>query len=233
MLRKACRNFEQFYDLSEGEAYEEWIDQHSMKVPHWSMADITDYGEIDKHKKRREDCGLDRGCSSVSNDRCLHPLVERVKLGLNAVCPTEWVLIDVIADSGACETVMPKNLCANITLRESEASQAGVEYEVASGKAVPNLGERHCEIFCEGAGSSMMMHFQVADVHRPLLSLSRAADQGLKSHLTWYGGYLEETKTGETIPIQRRGNLYIMQIWVRASAEPPDPNAGFARRGNP
>jgi len=142
-------------------------------------------------------------------------------------------LIDVIADSGACETVMPKNLCSNIKLRESEASKAGVEYEVASGKAVPNLGERHCEIFCEGAGSSMMMHFQVADIHRPLLSLSRAADQGFKSHLDWYGGYLEDTKTGETIPIQRRGNLYIMQIWVRASSEPPDPNAGFARLGHP
>jgi hypothetical protein len=98
-------------------------------------------------------------------------------------------------------------------------------------KAVPNLGERHCEIFCEGAGSSMMMHFQVADIHRPLLSLSRAADQGFKSHLDWYGGYLEDTKTGETIPIQRRGNLYIMQIWVRASSEPPDPNSGFARLG--
>ena len=162
---------------------------------------------------------------------CIHSL--RVKLGLNAISPTEWVLVDDIADSGACETVMPKNLCASITLRESVASKAGVEYEVASGKAVPNLGERHCEIFCEGAGSSTMMHFQVADIHRPLLSLSRAADQGFKSHLDWYGGYLEETKTGETIPIQRRGNLYIMQIWVRASAEAPDPNTGFARRGNP
>ena len=90
-----------------------------MKVAYWAIADITDYGEIDKHKKRREDWCLDRGCSSVSNDRGLHPLVERVKPGLNAVSMSEWVLIDVIADSGACETVMPKNLCANITLRES------------------------------------------------------------------------------------------------------------------
>ena len=117
MVRKACRNFERFYELSEGEAYEEWIDQHSMKVPDLSMADITDHGEIDQHKKRREDCGLDRGCSSVSNYRCLIPRVERVKPGLNVVSPTEWVLIDAIADSGACETVMPKNLCFNITLR--------------------------------------------------------------------------------------------------------------------
>ena len=108
------------------------------------------------------------------------------------------MLIDVIAGSVACEVVMPKALCSNIALRESEASRAGVEYEVASGKAVPKLGERHCEFFCEGAGSSMMMHFQMADIHRPMLSLSRAADQGFRSHLDWYGGYLGDTETGET-----------------------------------
>ena len=79
----------------------------------------------------------------------------------------------------------------------------------------------------------MMMYFQVADIHRPLLSLSRAADQGFRSVLDQYGGYLEDTTTGEQIPIQRRGNLYIMQMWIRASPEerPPDPNQGFAGRG--
>ena len=116
MVRKACRFFERFYELSEGEAYEEWIGVHSMKVPEWSRADVTDYDKMHKHKTRREECGLDGGCSSVSNNRCLAPLVERVKPGLNAVSPTEWVLIDVMADSGARETVMPKDLCFNITL---------------------------------------------------------------------------------------------------------------------
>ena len=91
--------------------------------------------------------------------------------------------INVIPDAGASEAVTPKGLCSNLALRESAASRAGVEYEVASGKAVVNLGERHCEIFCEGAESLIMMHFQVADIHRPWLSLSRAADQGFRSYL--------------------------------------------------
>ena len=50
-----------------------------------------------------------------------------------------------------------------------------------------------------------MMHFQVADIHRPLLSLSQAADQGFWSHLDYSGGWLEDTRSGEIIPIQRRG----------------------------
>ena len=166
------------------------------------------------------------------NELKLCPFIEMQKEGLHAVAEEEWILVEVIADSGACETVMPKTMCSGIRLRESKGSKAGTEYEVASGKSVPNLGERHCEVDCEGAASSMLMHFQVADIHRPLLSLSRAADQGFTSHLDMNGGYLEDSMTGERIPIQRRGNLYIMSIWIRGNPEsrPPD-TSGFARPG--
>ena len=171
----------------------------------------------------------------ITENRGLNPFIEMEPESLNNVGAAEWIMVEVIADSGACETVMPKTLCPNIRLRESAGSKAGTKYEVASGKSVPNLGERHCEVFCEGAAGSMMMHFQVADIHRPLLSLSRAADQGFRSHLDKNGGWLEDTKSGEVIPIQRRGNLYIMQLWIRASpdeiSEPPDPNSGFTRPG--
>ena len=84
--------------------------------------------------------------------RELHPLIEKAPHGLNSVAASEWILIDLIADSGACETVLPKGLCPNISLRESHGNKSGVEYEVASGKAVLNLEEKHCDIFCEGAG---------------------------------------------------------------------------------
>ena len=225
MLRKACEHFEKFFAPSKEEAYEEWIDEHSLKVPGWADSNVADFEDIRRQKEHREANSLIGGCAMIGHDQSLLPRIEKTRQGLISVSPAEGVLIDVIADSGACETVMPKGICANIKLRESGASKAGVEYEVASGKAVPNLGERHCGIFCEGAGAPMMMHFQVADIHRPLLSLSRAADRGFRSRLVvrW---------TRETIPIQRRGYLYIMQKWVRGSVDqPPDPNSGFVRRG--
>ena len=136
----------------------------------------------------------------------------------------------MIVDSGACETVLPASILQHIKLRDSAGSLAKTEYEVASGKAVPNLGERHCEVWCGGVNSAMLMHFQVADIHRPLLSLSRAADQGFRSHLEQDGGWLENTMTGEVIPIQRRGNLYILELWVRAGADDRE-DPGFARQG--
>ena len=165
----------------------------------------------------------------MSSGRALVPLVPKVSGSLNAMSASQWTLIEVIADSGACATVLPMSMCPNIKLRESVSSKAGLEYEVASGQAVKNEGEKHCEIFVEGAGSSMLMHFQVADIHRPLLSLSCAADQGFRSHLDQYGGWLEDTKSGECIPIERRGNLYVMQIWVRGA--PDETNAGFVGQG--
>ena len=108
----------------------------------------------------------------MSSGRALVPLTPKVSGSLNAMSASQWTLIEVIADSGACATVLPMSMCPNIKLRESVSSKAGLEYEVASGKAVKNEGEKHCEIFVEGAGASMLMHFQMADIHRPLLFFS-------------------------------------------------------------
>ena len=72
----------------------------------------------------------------------------------------------------------------------------------------------------------LLMHFQIADVHKPLLSLSKVADMGFSSHLEKDGGYIQDDHTGEKILLQRRGNLYVMKLWVRSAD--PSPGSGFA-----
>ena len=68
--------------------------------------------------------------------------------------------------------------------------------------------------------------FQVADVHKALLSNTRVADAGYECHLNARGGFLLDVHTGEKIPIAREGNLYTMRAWIKG-----DPNEGFARQG--
>ena len=51
----------------------------------------------------------------------------------------EWIEIEVTADSGACETVMPANMAQNIEILQSVTSH-GAEYEVANGQTIPKLG---------------------------------------------------------------------------------------------
>ena len=62
--------------------------------------------------------------------------------------------------------------------------------------------------------------FQVADVHKPLLSISRCADMGFQCYLGREGGYMEDTMTGERIPLYRIDNLYVMKAWIKRDPDP-------------
>ena len=138
--------------------------------------------------------------------------------------PTEegWVEIEITIDSGACDTVMPAAMCGHISIFQTE--ERGVEYEVANGETIPNLGERHCFLMTEDSNVMKEIVFQCADIHKPLLSVSRCADLGYQCILEKTGGMLKDMVTGEEIPIHRRGNLYVMRAWVRQSKP-----SGFAR----
>ena len=130
----------------------------------------------------------------------------------------EWYEIELTADTGACDTVVvPKAMCPGIPVTPSMQSLRGMEYEVASGASIPNLGEKKCQMWTEGATAPKTINMQVADVHKALLSLSRCADMGFESRFGAAFGCLIDTATGEITPLQRRGNLYILRARVRAS----------------
>ena len=56
-----------------------------------------------------------------------------------------------------------------------------MEYEAADGHTIPNLRERRCIMWTDGAIAGRKINLQVADVHKALLSLSRCADMGFES----------------------------------------------------
>ena len=64
----------------------------------------------------------------------------------------------------------------------------------------------------------------MADVHKPLLSISRCADMGFYTFLGKDGGYMEDMMTGEKIPLQRQDNLYTMRAWIRRDPGNGPPN---------
>ena len=93
-----------------------------------------------------------------------------------------WVLLELTADSGACDSVMPRSgVCESMKVWPSLQSERGFSYEVANGAEIPCLGERRLAIWTEGASDFRAMSIQVADVHKPLPSLSRCADVGYES----------------------------------------------------
>ena len=126
-----------------------------------------------------------------------------------------WVEIEITVDSGACDTVMPTKMCPHISILQTEISKQGMEYEVANGETILNLGARYCLLMTENATSMRKITFQIADIHKPLLSVSRISDLGYDCLLTDTGGELRDRVSGDTIPLHRRGNLYVMRAWVR------------------
>ena len=128
----------------------------------------------------------------------------------------EWIEVELCADTGACDTVMPRKLCGRIPITPSLQSLNCMEYEVADGNTIPNLGERKCLMWTEGATSERQMNLQVADVHKALLSLSRCADMGFESRFGRLAGALIDKETEEVIPLQRTANLYVLKCWLKA-----------------
>ena len=125
--------------------------------------------------------------------------------------------MEMTADTGACDTVMPRAMAEHIAIQPSLQSLRSMEYEVANGANIPNLGERRCLMWTENAPMARKLNLQVADVHKPLLSLSRCADMGFESRFGRVAGALICEETGEVIPLQRKGNLYVLKCWVKSA----------------
>jgi hypothetical protein len=171
--------------------------------------------KMSEEREKKPTAGINIFDYTVSSKASLCPM--------SAPAADEWYEVELTADTGACDTVMPKAMCSGIPIVDSPQSLKGLEYEVATGQAIPNLGQRCCELWTDGASSGKAINVQVADVHKALLSLSRCADMGFESRFGSAFGCLIDTQTNEVIPLQRRGNLYILKAWIRA--------APFGRQG--
>ena len=137
----------------------------------------------------------------------------------------EWVEMEVTVDSGACNTVMPVSSCSFKVLPLYQCRHE-MEYEVAHGASIPNLGERKCIICIPGSLEEKRITLQIADVHKLLLSLTRAADAGYDCFLKDTGGALIPRLGGDRFSIRWKGTLYVTRCWVKSDS---DPGSGFAR----
>ena len=158
--------------------------------------------------------------SSKGNTRVQLSILEAVnRKAISAVETPEWREIEVTVDSGACDSVMPTSHCMHIPIHPNGNSISGLEYEVANSMTLLNVGESRVKVRTENSETERQMVFQCADVHKPLLSVTKCADQGYECMLNREGGYLEDTVTGEMIPLHRKGDLYVMRVWVKNDSD--------------
>jgi hypothetical protein len=132
-----------------------------------------------------------------------------------------WEMLEITVDSGACDTVLPTGMLASIQTMSTAASRAMEEYEVANGGVIINEGEKRCLMWTPGSTTPKGIVFQVTDVHKPLMSVGAMCDAGYECLMSKEGGFMRDAETGEMIPLTRRGNLYVLQAWVRTAEGTP------------
>ena len=130
--------------------------------------------------------------------------------------------VEVTLDSGCCKHVLPAESIQGYPIEDSPGSRRGANFIVGNGELVPNEGQAHLNLVAElegGEHQSVKSTFQVADLTRPLMSVSQICAQG---HKCVFEGEqaLVIAQDGETIcRFRREGGLYVAKMKLK----PPTP----------
>ena len=107
-----------------------------------------------------------------------------------------WLKLIITVDSGATDSVAPPASASNVPIVDSPGSRAGATYEVANGEIIHNLGQKDCIIATDVGDTPQQLSFQICEVHKPLLSVSKLLAVGKSVVFHPHLSYIEDLKTG-------------------------------------
>ena len=137
--------------------------------------------------------------------------------------------IEITLNSGSCEHVMDLGDAPGYGafLAQSEGSRRKQNFVVGNGHRVPNEGQLLLNLENDNEGiRNLRSTFQVAEVTRPLTSVSRVCDQGMTCTFSSSDAVVLD-KTGKTVArFERIGGLYV----ARMRLKPPEGFVGQVPR---
>ena len=142
----------------------------------------------------------------------------------------EYIEIDVAADSGAGDHVLARVDAPGHAVAESPGSVRGQKFKGAGGHVMDNEGQILLEMLAPLEGdkfNEVDVTWQVTDVCRPLLSVSKVCDKG--GHTVTFDAkraVVRDSKGRIVCIFLRKGNLYIGRMKIRNPAHP-----SFGRQG--
>ena len=126
----------------------------------------------------------------------------------------KWVKVDSVVDSGASTPVAPPSMAPNCTIRPSEGSRRGQKFTSASKHKLKNLGEQRLDA-CTEDGHETEVLFQIADVSRPLVSVSGICERGNRVIFGRAGGVVQCLRSGRETPFYKRNGIYVLSMWLK------------------
>lgn len=136
--------------------------------------------------------------------------------GFNSIETTsEWEYVDMAVDSGATETVVGEEMLECVETKEGIASRRGVQYEVANGIRIPNVGEKKFQGISDEA-ITRSITAQVCDVNKALLSVKKVVKAGNRVVFDdEEGSYIEDKVTKERMWMKEEQGMYMLRLWVK------------------
>ena len=123
-------------------------------------------------------------------------------------------------DSGASAPVAPPGMAPHVEVRPSPGSIRGQTYATASKEKLPNLGQQHLQA-CTEEGEYTEVLFQIADVSKPLVSVSAICEKGNRVIFGRSGGIVQNLRTGSETPFRRLSGIYVLDMWLLDEPEQP------------
>ena len=127
----------------------------------------------------------------------------------------KWEPLTLMVDSGASDSVMKPSVIPSAEVQPSPGSAMGLEYEVANGDMIPNLGQKSLSVVPHGSSTSRKLNVQCADVQTGLLSVAQMVDSGNMVVFDKEGSYILDKLTGNRDYFVRTGNVFHLRLWAR------------------
>ena len=136
--------------------------------------------------------------------------------------------VRITVDSGAAETVGPRNIAKGIPIRPTKASREGRHYRAANGTQIKNYGQKRLE-GVDKKWTSTGITIQVADVHKTLASVGKMTDadntiifsKGRSIITADKDGKVAEAaikmaKPQHTTELEKKNGVYTFDMWIKS-----------------
>ena len=127
----------------------------------------------------------------------------------------EDIMVEVVLDSGACRHVMARENAPGYQVHDSSASRRGLGFIVGNGERIPNEGQFVLNLDADddqGSVTRLSATFQVADVTRPLMSVSQLCEQGFRVEFKDTHALVIDSSGRTACRFQRSGQLFTCQM---------------------
>jgi len=128
-----------------------------------------------------------------------------------------FVRIETLLDSGAAECVCGSGHFGDVKMESDPGRpKANTEYVTADGMRIPNLGEKRVH-GTTTSGSPLNVKFQVTQVEKPLMAVSKLVDAGHTVQFNENGGQIVNSRSGRITEFRRKDGVYVLDMWVPAT----------------